>query len=104
MEIYSKIMDGNTKYKWLVLVVCLASCGRTEASINPYQEPEQFGTEELCDNLDNDFDGEIDEDFTDSMGRYVHIDHCGACSNPSAARLTQPPFTQNPGHPRSTWH
>ncbi len=35
---------------------------------------------ELCDNLDNDCDGETDEEFKDDDGLYSLIEHCGACS------------------------
>ena len=33
---------------------------------------------EVCDNLDNDCDGETDEDFR-TGGQYVDPDHCGSC-------------------------
>ena len=35
--------------------------------------------QEACDNTDNDCDGEVDEGFTDGMGRYVTDEHCGGC-------------------------
>ncbi|MCC6625702.1 MAG: hypothetical protein IT385_30990 [Deltaproteobacteria bacterium] len=34
---------------------------------------------EACDGADNDCDGATDEDFRDAQGRYVSVDHCGAC-------------------------
>ncbi|MGM0576485.1 MAG: MopE-related protein [Myxococcota bacterium] len=35
--------------------------------------------EEDCDNVDNDCDGEIDEDFRDADGDYTTLEHCGGC-------------------------
>ncbi|MFH1435252.1 MAG: hypothetical protein ABIJ56_06015 [Pseudomonadota bacterium] len=37
--------------------------------------------EEICDDMDNDCDGDVDEDFIVD-GRFVHPEHCGACNNP----------------------
>lgn len=37
---------------------------------------------EICNGLDDDLDGEVDEDFRDEAGRYVHDSHCGACDRP----------------------
>ncbi|HOX44069.1 MAG TPA: MopE-related protein [Myxococcota bacterium] len=34
---------------------------------------------EACNGLDDECDGQIDEDFRDAAGRYVHVEHCGAC-------------------------
>jgi len=36
-------------------------------------------SEEVCNGLDDDLDGEVDEPFRDERGRYVGNDHCGAC-------------------------
>ncbi len=40
---------------------------------------ERVPEEERCDGLDQDFDGAVDEDFRDELGRYVTARHCGAC-------------------------
>lgn len=36
---------------------------------------------EFCSGMDEDFDGEVDEDYRDELGRYVALDHCGGCGN-----------------------
>lgn len=40
------------------------------------------GGPEVCNGLDEDGDGNVDEDFRDELGRYVHIDHCAGCDLP----------------------
>jgi hypothetical protein len=37
-------------------------------------------TVEICNGQDDDCDGGIDEDFRDSEGRYLHVNHCGSCA------------------------
>ncbi len=39
---------------------------------------------EDCNILDDDCDGELDEDFRDGQGRYLHDDHCGSCGTACA--------------------
>jgi hypothetical protein len=36
----------------------------------------------VCDGVDNDGDGRVDDPFRDEDGWYVHSDHCGACNSP----------------------
>jgi rRNA maturation protein Nop10 len=45
---------------------------------------------EVCDGADNDCDTAVDEDYTDAMGRYTRIEHCGACGN-NCTFLWSPP-------------
>ncbi|MCB9626977.1 MAG: hypothetical protein H6725_06370 [Sandaracinaceae bacterium] len=45
---------------------------------------------EVCDLADNDCDTSVDEDYTDSMGRYTRIEHCGTCGN-NCTFLWSPP-------------
>ena len=40
---------------------------------------ERVPEDERCDGLDQDFDGNVDEDFRDELGRYITPRHCGAC-------------------------
>lgn len=42
------------------------------------------GTDERCNQSDDDLDGLVDETFRDDQGRYVNVAHCGACGQPCA--------------------
>lgn len=39
-----------------------------------------YPSPEVCNGRDDDCDGQIDEDFRDEEGRYMHPSHCGSCS------------------------
>ncbi len=47
------------------------------------------GSDETCDYQDNDCDGTTDESFVDDNGRYLTVDHCGAC-NSQCSQLWNP--------------
>ncbi|MBM4370393.1 MAG: hypothetical protein FJ098_01980, partial [Deltaproteobacteria bacterium] len=36
---------------------------------------------ESCNGADDDCDSDVDEDFLNALGQYVHVEHCGACGN-----------------------
>jgi hypothetical protein len=40
---------------------------------------------EACNGMDDNCDGQVDEDFRDAEGRYVHPLHCGQCHSPCVA-------------------
>ena len=37
---------------------------------------------EVCNGLDDDLEGRVDEDWRDELGRYLDDDHCGGCDMP----------------------
>ena len=44
-------------------------------------------TGEVCNGGDDDCDSDVDEDFVDEDGAYVHVDHCGACDDSCAGKF-----------------
>ncbi|QQR90086.1 MAG: hypothetical protein IPJ88_18395 [Myxococcales bacterium] len=61
--------------------VLLPSCGSRNLLVDDEVDAPIVpqGSEELCNNEDDDLDGIVDEDFRDADGRYVHTEHCGGC-------------------------
>ena len=60
--------DGACPGNW----VCGGTVGWTCAGQTP--------SVELCNQLDDDCDGDVDEDFRDDAGRYDQSEHCGLCN------------------------
>ena len=71
----------------LLLLSGLACGSRTPLADRVDEEPLErpLPGPEVCDGLDQDFDGAVDEDFRDDAGRYVHASHCGGCDRPCDA-------------------
>ena len=65
----------------------LAACGRSSVVIVGGEDGGSDSEAELCNGLDDDRDGSIDEDFRDGDGRYVHAAHCGACGRACHAQI-----------------
>lgn len=42
---------------------------------------------DVCDGVDNDCDGVVDQDFVDAEGRYNQFDNCGSCRNTCEERF-----------------
>jgi len=59
--------------------LCIAGAGSVCTASIP--------AEEICDNLDNDCDGDTDEGFRDAAGHYVTVEHCGACNTSCVGRF-----------------
>jgi hypothetical protein len=74
-----------------VAALCAAACGgRTmlDEGVDATAVAPPQPRPEVCNYLDDNLDGRIDEDFRDDEGRYVHDQHCGACNAP--CRLSWP--------------
>ncbi|MEZ4335400.1 MAG: hypothetical protein R3B82_02130 [Sandaracinaceae bacterium] len=88
----------------LAFALLALGCGRT-GTIDDPPPPGRVPPvpmPEICNGLDDDLDGLtsigvfdaggvfdadlfVDEDFRDELGRYVNVDHCGACNTPCSA-------------------
>ncbi len=76
---------------WLLgLMLCgVAACGsRSELRQQLDGSDPEPKSAELCNNLDDDADTQVDEAFRDDQGLYLNDEHCGACGNKCSA---QPP-------------
>lgn len=71
--------------RWLLVgSVLVAACSRSTLPTDVDSDaPEvRAPSAELCNTLDDDLDGAVDEDFRDEIGRYVEAAHCGGCGRP----------------------
>ncbi len=73
---------------------CASGCGRTYVEDRTFDGRDaRLAEPEVCNNLDDDLDGNVDEEFRDGLGRYVDLRHCGVCNNacptsiPNATRV-----------------
>jgi hypothetical protein len=74
-------MRDSTASLALLFALLLAGCGARsgtldddfDATAGPRPQPE------LCNGLDDDLNGIVDDGFRDELGRYVMLEHCGAC-------------------------
>ncbi|MFK8004626.1 MAG: hypothetical protein AB8H86_33975, partial [Polyangiales bacterium] len=68
----------------LVALTAIACGGRTDLrdQVDAEGIDGPVPGDEVCNGLDDDLDGNVDEDFRDELGRYLNIDHCGGCGMP----------------------
>jgi hypothetical protein len=67
----------------LLVAGLLSACGaKTDIDDRPIERDSVEPRPETCDGVDNDLDAEVDEPWMDEIGRYVDVDHCGACDSP----------------------
>ncbi len=68
----------------VLLAFGVSGCGARTATIDDAFEAGAHAVphDEVCNGLDDDLDGTVDEDFRDDQGRYVNDDNCGRCGNP----------------------
>ncbi len=71
------------------LLLILDSCGARSQLIDPHpvalarRQPQP----ETCNGQDDNLDGIVDNGFRDDQGRYIQLEHCGACGAPCPATL-----------------
>ncbi|MBR58652.1 MAG: hypothetical protein CMH54_11620 [Myxococcales bacterium] len=64
------------------IVTCIGTQNCTDTGWGVCNPPAEF-----CDNLDNDCDGEVDEDFLNDDQLYVSDTNCGICGNDCTAQV-----------------
>jgi len=62
-----------------VALCVLAACARTPLVLPPPDDGGPGPGTERCNQLDDDADLEVDEDYRDEAGNFIHVEHCGAC-------------------------
>ena len=72
----------------IIAALLVAACGsRTALEDDEFDAaPGPVPMDEVCNGLDDDLDGDVDEVFRDDLGRYSHDEHCGACDAACAPR------------------
>jgi hypothetical protein len=63
---------------WAVAVSLGVACGRTPLAVRDAADSGSVAAE-LCNGLDDDGNGRVDEGFRDDLGRYMDAAHCGRC-------------------------
>ncbi len=69
---------------WVLWCVAAACGGRSQLSLTvDASVPEVLEARpEVCNGLDDDLDGRVDQPWRDDRGRYVSDEHCGGCGRP----------------------